>query len=470
MSICLNITPNQSLSLEFLEAVNSSWSLKVNTAEAISKIDKKKLIITAISKSLKFTPYIRVFLYRQGNSIYPIPGTKPTVAPKQTPKGIRTVINIAKSTPSNIPNLVNDINTEQSGDPVFSKYLNQFLSGNLPSIPPIMSVDSKTVEGTETVNDMDSTLLSSMENLSFSVKEEEDLLRSPPPTPAVTEETEEAQTVHLNTIDVKTKCELPKFDPHKTTTEGWVNSSVFALELGGITDPKKIVSHLILALDSKLQPSVQSLIKREIDTSGNDVSVQIFKEALKSVAGKSLNDLDSIVDNLSFNRGNYKSMREFYIDLEQYLKDLNPDITNETALAKLVSRAFKKKVPHEIKTAPAFEMSDETGVKLADLAQTLYSNLKQGSSALNAFTSYKPYKKTIGFRDNRPQYNKPLFQRQKSSRPPTPGISSGPKPKWEKDKIRCYHCQKLGHRKAECRLMKRTMGRGRGSRRPFTRP
>ena len=28
MSICLNIIPNQSLSLEFLEEVNKSWSLR----------------------------------------------------------------------------------------------------------------------------------------------------------------------------------------------------------------------------------------------------------------------------------------------------------------------------------------------------------------------------------------------------------------------------------------------------------
>ena len=96
----------------------------------------------------------------------------------------------------------------------------------------------------------------------------------------------------------------------------------------------------------------------------------------------------------------------FLVNLEQYVKDLNPDINNEEALTKLVSRAFKKKVPVEIRTAPAFQMSDATGIKLADMAQTMYSNLKTTGSLVNTFSTTKPFKKTVTFRDQKPQFQR----------------------------------------------------------------
>ena len=75
---------------------------------------------------------------------------------------------------------------------------------------------------------------------------------------------------------------------------------MFALELGGVTEPKKMVSHLMLALNPKLQPSVQSLMKKEIEITTPDkaITVDIFK-SLKTVPGKSSNDLDTIVKNLT---------------------------------------------------------------------------------------------------------------------------------------------------------------------------
>ena len=71
-----------------------------------------------------------------------------------------------------------------------------------------------------------------------------------------------------------------------------------------------------------------------------------------------------------------------------------------------VSRAFKKKVPVEIRTAPAFQMSDATGIKLADMAQTMYSNLKTTGSLVNTFSTTKPFKKTVTFRDQKPQFQR----------------------------------------------------------------
>ena len=393
MSICINIVPNLHLSLELLEEVNKNWSLEVNTAELSNKTAKKKAIIEKITTVLKFEPYIKIFFVRNGRNIIPIPGSKPTAKSTSNLIGITTFINKAKQNPNSIP---------------------QYLS---------FECKEENIE-TQSENIAEQTL---------TIKE----------TPI-------NQGVQLNQFEVKTKSELPKFDPNKTTTEGWIGSSVFALELGGVTEPKKMVSHLMLALDPKLQPSVQSLMKKEIEstTPHKTITVDIFKKSLKAVAGKSTNDLDTIVENLTFNRGHYKSMREFYIDLEQYIKDLNPDIENDNALAKIVSRAFKKKVPVEIRTAPAFQMSDETGVKLADLAQTLYSNLKSTSSCVNNFVAAKPFgKKTVTFRDQNPRYQRQEKYRS-NSLPNLNALQNRPKV------MRCFYCSKLGHRKSDCRKLK----------------
>lgn len=452
MSICLNITPNLHLSLELLEEVNKNWSLAVDTGNLPNKTAKKKAILDKVKEVLPFQPYIKVFLVRKGVDIYPIPGSQPEKASKNSISGITTLINKAKQNPASIPSFVNDINTKKAGDRIVADYFNKINRGDSITIPAIMSLDERTVEAVD--GSISDTLLSSMESLSFDVKEESDIEMTQTLQDQTVNIEEPAksnanQTVQVNQFDVKTKSELPRFDPNKTTTEGWIGSSVFALELGGVTEPKKIVSHLMLALDSKLQPSVQALIKKDVESStpNKTISVEIFKKALKAVAGKSSNDLDTIVENLSFNRGHYKSMREFYIDLEQYIKDLNPEIENDTALAKIVSRAFKKKVPVEIRTAPAFQMSDETGVKLADLAQTLYSNLKPSSSCVNSFKASKPFvKKKVTVRNQNPRFAERGTLRR--NRPISP--------------LRCFYCLKLGHRKSECRKMKNDM-RSRGN-------
>ena len=450
MSICINIVPNLHLSLELLEEVNKNWSLEVNTAELSNKTAKKKAIIEKITTVLKFEPYIKIFFVRNGRNIIPIPGSKPTAKSTSNLIGITTFINKAKQNPNSIPQYVNDIDTRKSGDRLVSDYCTKLNQGNILPIPAIMSLDQDTLDAQ--VGSADSILLSSMESLSFECKEEniETQSENVAEQTLTINETPINQGVQLNQFEVKTKSELPKFDPNKTTTEGWIGSSVFALELGGVTEPKKMVSHLMLALDPKLQPSVQSLMKKEIEstTPHKAITVDIFKKSLKAVAGKSTNDLDTIVENLTFNRGHYKSMREFYIDLEQYIKDLNPDIENDNALAKIVSRAFKKKVPVEIRTAPAFQMSDETGVKLADLAQTLYSNLKSTSSCVNNFVAAKPFgKKTVTFRDQNPRYQRQEKYRS-NSLPNLNALQNRPKV------MRCFYCSKLGHRKSDCRKLK----------------
>ena len=454
MSICLNIAPNLHLSLELLEEVNKNWSLAVDTANLPNKTAKKSAILEKVKEVLPFQPYIKVFLVRKGVDIFPIPGSQPKEASKSSISGITALINKAKQNPATIPKLVNDYNTKKAGDRIVADYFNRLNQGDNITIPAIMSLDERTVAAVD--GSVNETLLSSLESLSFDVKEESDIDMSntfQDQTVSIEEPamSNSNQTVQVNQFDVKTKSELPKFDPNKTTTEGWIGSSVFALELGGVTEPKKIVSHLMLALDSKLQPSVQALIKKDVESSTphKTISVEIFKKALKGVAGKSSNDLDTIVENLSFNRGNYKSMREFYIDLEQYIKDLNPEIENDTALDKIVSRAFKKKVPVEIRTAPAFQMSDETGVKLADLAQTLYSNLKSTSSGVNNFTASKPFvKKRVTFRNQNPRFAERVTLAARRNMQMTP--------------LRCFYCSKLGHRKSDCRKMKNDM-RSRGN-------
>lgn len=464
MSICINVTPNLHLSIELLEEVNKNWSLGVVSSG--TKTNRKKIIIEQITKSLTFAPYIRVFLVRVGKHIHPLPGSKPTKPADVKPIGVTQFINKARREPKSIPPYVNDVNIKRSGDVCISGYYTQLLSNHPPPVPAIMSLDEDIMG--EHAGQLDETLLSSMESLSFDFKEE-DFEAASPQDNIIKEETKEMSSAsapvktQLNAFDIKAKCELPKFDPQKTTTEGWVDSSVFALELGGITDPKKVVSHLMLALDPKLQPSIQSLLIKERDsaTPPKEISVEIFKKALKTIAGKSTNDLDMLVDNLSFNKGSYRSMREFYIDLERYLKDLNPDIDSDVALAKLTSRAFKKKVPVEIRTAPAFQMSDKTGVDLADLAQTLYSNLRHASPALNAFSAFKPYqRKTVTFKDNRPQYTRQNAYRRAASPRPAPTSAQTFK------RIKCFYCSKLGHKKSECRKLTSDI-RSRGNRRQF---
>ena len=206
------------------------------------------------------------------------------------------------------------------------------------SIPSVMSIAERTISLNP---ELEESLLSSLDSLSFNIKDEAEEELYIPPTPTEpstrlsspqedTTEKNKGGKVVVNQFDTKTKSELAKFDPNKNTCDGWIDSSVFALELGGVTDEKKIVSHLMLAVQARLQPSLRALMKKEMEASNPPaaVSVEIFKKALQAVAGKSKRDLDNIVENLTFSKGHYSSMREFYIDLEQYLKDLNPDIEN----------------------------------------------------------------------------------------------------------------------------------------------
>lgn len=242
MSICLNIAPNLHLSLELLEEVNKNWSLAVDTANLPNKTAKKSAILEKVKEVLPFQPYIKVFLVRKGVDIFPIPGSQPKEASKGSISGITALINKAKQNPATIPNLVNDYNTKKAGDRIVADYFNRLNQGDNITIPAIMSLDERTVAAV--VGSVNETLLSSLESLSFDVKEESDIDMSntfQDQTVSIEEPamSNSNQTVQVNQFDVKTKSELPKFDPNKTTTEGWIGSSVFALELGGVTEPKK---------------------------------------------------------------------------------------------------------------------------------------------------------------------------------------------------------------------------------------
>ena len=396
------------------------------------------------------------------NHVYALPGGKPTKKATATPVGIQTIKNIAKENPKSVVKYLNlsDVVIE---DQFAKKYKQQLDSTGQVNLPVTMSLSEKTVQEISPLETIDESLLEIIDSLDFDIKDETYESPTVPSTsvePSATgassttvESPSEKASVLVNQFDTKTKSELAKFDPNRNTCEGWVDSSVFALELGGITDEKKIVSHLMLAVQPRIQPSLRALIKKEIEstTPHKAVTVKIFKDALQTVAGKSNRDLDAIIENLTFQKGRYTSMREFYIDLEQYLKDLNPDISSDTAIEKLVSRQFKKKVPKEIRDAPAFQMSEARGLNLADLAQTLYANIKNSPAEVNYFSKAKPS-------NQRFQRRKP-FNNRSIGYQPKPNVRSNQQSKLtqqqDKRNMRCYYCNKQGHMKSECRKLKK---------------
>lgn len=226
----------------------------------------------------------------------------------------------------------------------------------------------------------------------------------------------------------KEKIEIGEFNPKDVSSAEWVNNCVFAFELGGIKDQNKMVAKMLTKLPSDLLTRVRESLKAEVADDTDKVNVKKFEEILNLLTKKTDAEISSDLERLKFDSSKM-TFRDLWRKVENLYRWKLPDLDSDSR-NKMVVQSFRSKVPNEIRRNLLFLNSEISDIKLSDLAQKLYDN-----GNINFEMNYTK----MGNRNQGRKYeNKGNFSGRKGQN------FQG------KNQIRCFNCNKLGHKKSEC--------------------
>jgi len=282
-------------------------------------------------------------------------------------------------------------------------------------------------------------------------------------------------TETTNISATTSKIELPPYTEHDTNAETWVRRCLYNFQLYQIVREPVMVARMLSALPNGLQPSVQNHLSRSVNTA-DQTTVAKFQEALISLTKKSATDIERDLDKCTYDPGKFPHFRDFLYKIRSFVEQQLPSTTPNDVLEITVKKEFKKRVPPTIKNNITFNMSEEDGLRLADLAQRIYSLTNISSNNLrttkkdsnkesnNFHTSKKSDQNRSNFAKNRQgvkfsektNYNNrsknyiSAHSGQKFTGPKNTGQTgqSGKSPT-------CFFCQIPGHRWTECRKLEK---------------
>ena len=304
----------------------------------------------------------------------------------------------------------------------------------------------------------------------------------------------DTKQIQINTMATESTNEVPvkipkidKFNP-KNNVDAWIDNSCFILEMSGLRDQKKILSHLLGGLDQNLLLSVrQTLQAKEKSDESEELSTEDFRAALRLAAHQTDSDLVRQMAKLKYN-DEMNSMKDLYLKISALNQALFPKIKDENTRTNLDTREFKEKVPKDVKNHSVFKSSDKVGFELVALAQRLFDagrnevesnfNRTRGSSRhqnnryQNNRYSNNRYQnnrypnhryQNNRYQNNRSQRNDRNYNNRENFR------TNSDKPNYNRNKnedrnqgernfrneIRCNFCHNLGHIEADCRTKKR---------------
>ena len=230
---------------------------------------------------------------------------------------------------------------------------------------------------------------------------------------------------------------IEKFDA-KQNVDSWVQNQVYILEMSGLRDQKKIISHLLGGLGTNLLQAV----RQELQTKNQEeLKTDNFKQALRNAAHQTDADLIRQLSNLKFHPESMPTMKDLYLKITALNQALYPKVKDAETQKTMNTEEFKKKVPKAIRDSPNFQISDLKGYDLVDLAQRL-ADANKNELETNYFQSggnkKSPFFSNQGGRFSKKRYNN------------------------NRKQIRCNYCKIPGHKESECYRKKREKGQSNG--------
>ena len=299
------------------------------------------------------------------------------------------------------------------------------------------------------------------------------------------------------------KTSTPKIEKFtdKHNVDSWVTNQQYILEMGGLRDPRKVISHLLGGLEHNLLQAV----RQELQTKQQEnLTTEDFKEALRNAAHQTDDDLIRQMKNLKFDSEKMPTMKDLYLKITAINTALYPKIQDKETKERMDTEDFRKKVPKSIRENSNFQISDLKGYELVNLAQKLAdaNRVELEANFLDSRSNTRTYGRGSrggyrgGYRGgsrrgnrggryqnrHRGQYQqkcnycgipghkefecrKKRAQRNQSNRGDYYGRSNPNRPHYRKD-ITCRFCEREGHMEFECRTkqkLKQDLLRGRGS-------
>ena len=263
--------------------------------------------------------------------------------------------------------------------------------------------------------------------------------------------------------------------------DAWIDNSCFILEMSGLRDQKKILSHLLGGLDQNLLLSVRQALqakeKSEDSEDSEGLDTEDFRKALRLAAHQTDSDLVRQMAKLKYT-DELNSMKDLYLKISALNQALFPKITDKNTRTNLDTREFKEKVPKDIKNHSVFKSSDKVGYELVALAQRLFDagrnevesnfNRTGGSSRYQNNRYQNNRYQNNRYQNNRYQNNR--YQRNDRNYKNRDNFrTNSDKPNYNRNKnddrnqgernfrneIRCNFCHNLGHIEVDCRTKKR---------------
>ena len=278
----------------------------------------------------------------------------------------------------------------------------------------------------------------------------------------------------LNNSGVK----IPKIEKFvmKNNVDAWLDNSCFILEMAGLRDQKKIISHLLGGLDQNLLLSVRQTLQAK--DAQEELSTEDFRAALRLAAHQTDSDLVRQMQKLKYTE-EMTNLKDLYLKISSLNRALFPKIKDDNTKTTMDTREFKEKVPKEVKNHSVFKASDKTGYELVALAQRLldagknevetnYFNSNRNRKFQNHSSgsfNYDRNKKNGNF-DQRRNFGGNYRNRQNSSNYRNTnrndeknhrgnGHKRDNRDNAEKDfrrTVTCNFCRNNGHIEAECRI------------------
>ena len=201
-----------------------------------------------------------------------------------------------------------------------------------------------------------------------------------------TVEPEKSQEIEISTNmveagDNKPKLTITTFKPEITTSDAWINDSVFICDLLGVKDPEKVVALLLSKIPENLMSTVTSSLQ-EHKKNGKLITTQAFQEFLRIASKRSKIQIDSDLANAKITHS--ESFRDFFLRIKNLVRMSFPKADEQT-LEKIAIREFKTKVPNIVRNNVNFKTCQADSVILVDTAQSINDAIKNQQHESNFF-------------------------------------------------------------------------------------
>ncbi|CAG5101542.1 Oidioi.mRNA.OKI2018_I69.YSR.g17192.t1.cds [Oikopleura dioica] len=193
---------------------------------------------------------------------------------------------------------------------------------------------------------------------------------------------------HINTLSSNHKIKLSMFK-ETDNCEAWVRKCEFIINLGGVKNAFKKISHMCSHLPEPIQETV---ILELAELEENQITIQEFIKTLNKACRKNEFQYETLFTKLKYNEEEHLNLRNFYYRVKQLVKQTIGEGCDKM-VEKVAFKEFLNKLPQKIQKSEfllEYRKEKTNLMDIVDKCEELYEKFRKGDyTEVNGMSHHK---------------------------------------------------------------------------------